>query len=65
MINSKVLTMVAIAAAITLLAASTVANPALAKSSSKHEFRHDVKQFNHCFRENGHLKISRSNFPDT
>ena len=52
MINSKVLTKVAIAAAaITLLAASTVANPALAKSSSKHEFRHDVKQFNHCLRK--------------
>ena len=65
MINPKTISMIVIAvAAITILASSTiVATPALA-TSSKHEFRHDVRQFFHCAKENGHYKISKSNFAD-
>jgi hypothetical protein len=40
----QMLSIAAIAAAITILASSTITTPALA-TSSKHEFRHDVRQF--------------------
>jgi hypothetical protein len=64
MMNSKLLlSMAAIAAAVTILASGTVATPAFA-SSSRHEFRQDVKSFLSCVREHDHSKISKFNFAD-
>jgi hypothetical protein len=64
MMNSKLLlSMTAIAAAVTILASGTVATPAFA-SSSRHEFRHDVKSFLSCVSEHYHYKISKFNFAD-
>jgi hypothetical protein len=43
--------------------AATVA-PAFASSSSRKEFRHDVRDFLDCVSDNHGSKISRSNFAD-
>jgi hypothetical protein len=59
----QMLSIAAIAAAITILASSTITTPALA-TSSKHEFRHDVRQFFHCVKDNDHFKISKHDFAD-
>ncbi|HEY6885402.1 MAG TPA: hypothetical protein VI278_15310 [Nitrososphaeraceae archaeon] len=67
-INKKqmLMSIAAISAVMTiLLASTTIATPALASSSSsKHEFRHDVRQFLHCVKEHDNSKISKSNFAD-
>ena len=67
MINTtkKRLTIAAITAAAALLMSSTIAAiavPAFASSSSRKEFRHDVRDFLDCVHDNHGSKISRSNF---
>ena len=67
MINTtkKIVTIATIAAAVAILMSSTIAaTPAFASSSSRKEFRHDVRDFLDCVHDNHGSKISRSNFVD-
>ncbi|MGC2668559.1 MAG: hypothetical protein WA220_05185 [Candidatus Nitrosopolaris sp.] len=64
MINTKLVAILTVVAVATVLMGNTVVAPALASSSSTHEFHHDVKQFLNCFRENGKIHITKSEFAD-
>jgi hypothetical protein len=68
MINTtkKRLTIAAITAAALLMSSTiaAIAVPAFASSSSRKEFRHDVRDFLDCVHDDHGSKISRSNFVD-